>query len=874
MRVSNKIKYFSIYLLLALAIFIPVFFFKGSIAGGDWGLPVDKSQLMVVIKSSLSSWTHIGNLFGGRQLAPMSIVFYFLLYLFTLVGIPVALAIKIILVAIVALAGHQMRLLLRKIGLDEVASFLGGVVFITTPVFFNYSSMGWIFAIISMAFMPLFLNYFILSVEKNKYSYSFLAAIVFSIAIMQSQSIFWYPMILIPTILFVFSSKKYILRSIKMFMVIMLSFALLNLYWLVPLLFFPDQLVSSSDIVNSAISTGTSTKLSNSNLLRLWGSLFNFQFEASYPKNIVAFSFVLPALAMLALLDYKKRKRYILFAFVVMIIPFAFSIMDRSLLATMPYANVIRDVARFATLSAFSISILVAISINYLVNIKLKARKIIISLLVFLIVLASYPFLTYKLFYRNTTGADFRMRTKDWPEEYIELENKFLDDEQSDRKRALYLPIGGMLSYSSDKRFFGSYLETWDVFANYSPIPGMVGFSDREGGPTADLTERIYSSLIADDHREVVNMMNLSKTNYIVFRRDATLANDDNNKSVESNINQLAADGFAKVYFDKGSLLVLEFEDTERVQVVSNYVFLETNLEQVLEKSYTGIVENGIFSTDYFGVMENVIEIKKIIGNDVLIVSDIHDQKGLDTIIKNKSYAIYSADSIVLSLFLEKWQAAQKYASVQIDPGMQKQQKSIVDAVEGYFSSIDRSSFLFYSEKGDSNTFRLYFDQIPEEVQLNREKITNVSIDANGNYFIPLDGIDQGLNVVQSPSARPTALINYTEDKSVIDHSFSKEGGSTYLVSSNQVDGKNVAIVLFDSYDDYWEIDSSSTHYQFLADGYANAFIVTTKDSDESVDTRIYYSSGKITKIMWLISLLTFALLISWIIYDKKNSKK
>ena len=159
---------FLIYIGVALVFFGKLFLMRGMVLGGDWGNPATDIQTENTFASSLYTWAYSGNPFGTRPVTIVSLLFSFPLRLALSLGISSELFPKIFLVITYALAGANFNLLMKKLGVKAGIALVGGLAYITTPIFFNYSLMGWLFALLSMALLPLFVYLYLQAIEKDK----------------------------------------------------------------------------------------------------------------------------------------------------------------------------------------------------------------------------------------------------------------------------------------------------------------------------------------------------------------------------------------------------------------------------------------------------------------------------------------------------------------------------------------------------------------------------------------------------------------------------------------------------------------------------------------------------------------------------------
>ena len=612
---------FLIYLCIFAVVFGKIFFMKSSISGGDWGFPDNGSQMKVFFDSLLHSWTRLGNIFGARQLGSSLIIFIAPLLLLSKIGIGVSSIMKLFLVLIFALAGSNLNLFIRYIGVKPFPAFIGGLIFTFTPVFFNYSLMGWLYVLLSLALMPLFAYLFLRSVDDKNFIFLIFASIVFTIAGLQSQTLVFYPIIMAVFCLRYLSDKRELLLSIRNSFLILLLFVLLNAFWLLPLLLFPDVGVTGNGLVNSTISVGTSDQLSLLNVIRGWGSLFNNQFEYSYPKFLLPFSFTLTVLAIISLIFTKSRRKDVVPMIILFTISCIFFFIDRDILLKIPFSNVVRDVARFSTLSTFSLVVLATIALDIIFSIKSRLQNLLITTVIIFLLLGACPFYSGSLFEGRVHDRDFRLRTRQWPAEYQELNNKFQKEDKS--KKAIFFPIGGLVSISEDKSFSGMFQETPDVYACFAPVFGTVFFSDRKQ-VDSEMVGKINQDVQDQDADGLIKLSSSISLNFIVFRRDLDIFDwsDAEKNKFEQKLRAEVAKGNAEIYYDKGPVLALSLKSADPLVSVTGQNPPSIIYKEINPAEYEISVQNvnGDFKLDF---NENFNSYWKLVDKDGFFTSVI-----------------------------------------------------------------------------------------------------------------------------------------------------------------------------------------------------------------------------------------------------------
>lgn len=536
-----------------------IFFSSGIILGGDWGLPFTHIQINTAFKNGTASWTNQGNLLGTRQIALSSIPFLLIIKLFSFLNINGVLFSKLLLFFLFLFSALSMYSLLKFLKFKDFPAVLGGIIYITTPIFFNYAIMGWQFVLFVMGLLPLGVKYFIKSVQEGKIKYAIITGIIYAIAVIQSQSIIWFAIVFLVLGFYLIKNKKTLLTYSKTLGIVFTLFFLLNAYWILGLLIIPDKTIIGSDIVMSEGSLGALANFQPLNIIRLFGGLFNFQYETVINKSNFSFlSFVLPILAFFSLF-LKKNQRLIISFWLIGLVPILMYVLNfhRDILLNIPFSNIIRDFPRFTVLSSFAYVVLASFFLNFLFleqkqtclfKNRIKKLKYFGFLLIFIWFFSIFPWWTGELTnWENSSEPDMRLRTKVFPKEYFELENNF-SKKKLDQK-AFYLPMGGMVDFEDDPKFHGIFQETQDIFAGYSPILGVLLISDK-GYEYIDG----YIKIIEDNaNKDLFKILKSTNINYFVIRKNAVIKDkNDFNKLFKEEIEK----NEIYEYFDREKIVV------------------------------------------------------------------------------------------------------------------------------------------------------------------------------------------------------------------------------------------------------------------------------------------------------------------------------
>lgn len=880
MKFKNYLISLIFFLAFSILLFWPVFKLNGIVVGGDWPMPETKSQVEIFFKSHLNTWSNTSNLFGGRQISNTSIIYALIIYLLSITGISVAFISKLIFPLIFAFAAANTNLLLRSYKIQPLISFLFGLVFITTPLFFNYSLMGWQFVLFSLALMPLFIYFFQMSLESQRgLNFVLISAIIFSLAVVQSQTLIWYPLIMLAIILVNLSAKReFLFQSIKKFCLVIFFFFLFNLYWLPAMLFFPDSGVSGSNMINSSISLGTSLRLSMANLLRGWGSLFNYQFESSYPPGFLIVSFTLIFLSLTIFLWKQKVNKNWLIFLTLLLIPIAFYKLDRNILASLPFSNIIRDLARFSVLSTLSLVVLSAFAVNQLFLVKnYLVRSLLLVFVTLLLVLNAWPALSWEMFSYPRGESDFRFRTYKQSAELSQFEKKI---NQEENLRALYLPTGGLINLE-DKRFDGNFEKIWDTQAAFSKNPGIITDSDRGQGAASELVKLLNSAIKDRDFEQIDLLVNVAKIDILVFRRDGKYYNWKKWEKFdfENQLRKLVADDKADIYFDQGDVLAIKYKNPESlIQTSEDYMLVGSNQLQVAEKIYPDIFSDDLLLESSFNHGSSLSKIKESVDLPIIYQNDqnlfdlnpssklflFHQKKDIYNIINNKK-ATCLKDSQNYQLKRKSLDDAKKCYQI-IFSGSDC---SIADCNDYYSllpNGITSSAELVLIS--DQNGTVVFNDQTYDLSKTKKE----------GKYLrLKVDNLKSGLNQLKSDNAKPV-FIQMIDHKLIpaTDLEYEKINPGKFKINVNK-DGLKL-LIFYQNFDHYWRIhqdDSllssavSSDDKHTVVDSYANGWLIDTDKFNG--DLYIIYWPQKLLIIGSFLSITILILAIIYLTFNKRG---
>lgn len=493
---------------------------SGVIMGGDWLFPFTIAQTQVWAKNGLYLWTNVGSLLGVAQPYMMPPI-HFCFWLLSKLGLEGEVVTKGLLLFVPGFSGFTVYFWCRFLKIRVFPSLFAGFYFITTALFFNYMIMGWAFVLLSGALLPFALIPFSKSIREDKESYAVLAGLVyFGAFCLASQAVVWYAITFSLLSFFTVRSLKEFRSAIKAFVIVFSVFFLMNGSWIAPLLAHSDGVIGQT-ACGTDVPLGQ--RLSCLNILRLWGSLFNYQYEISFPPSLF-FLTLAPALFSYTGLLLKKKNRMVLFFAVLTFVPCVFFFLQK-IYYLIPFTIVIRDPSRFIILSSLAYSVLIAYTIEGLMykqtgELASASRwigKLCACMLVALVGLNSYPFWKGGLYGAPKEGLDIRLRTHQFSKEYFYVE-KMLNS--SEEFKAFYLPTGGFVGLLNKLEFHGPFHEFADIFSGFSPVPGTVNNKgDRRNiGSLKVFDEILEQEMSLTQAGRFPSLINLANIKYIIAR--------------------------------------------------------------------------------------------------------------------------------------------------------------------------------------------------------------------------------------------------------------------------------------------------------------------------------------------------------------------
>lgn len=522
MKINHNIIILGLYFSLSVYIFYGILVSPGIILGADWSLPLTSEQYYNGLSAKLYIWNHFGNMLGNRASSSSDLLFFVTFGGLSMLGISGEIISKFICIFLFTLGGFSAFLLSNFLVKKEFPSFLAGLFYMSSPLFFDYVCMGWIYVLLSYALLPLVLIVFDISIRRKNFKYTLLAGLLFAVASIQLQTLFLYPLILFLYIPFIFGKS---LRALKSLMITILVCFLVHSFWIIPLLLFPPEAPPFYHFKVEWVAS----RLDFINLLRLWGSTFNYQFEVSFPPQLLIITFIVPLLAFVALL-IKPKNRYVLFFAFLSLFPVIIFV-GRKYIAYIPFSYAFRDVTRYMILSALSYSVLLAYAVTSLIDrfngqhcamfkvnprYKLNFSTTFQVFVLILILMNSSPMWTGQIYANQNQEYDVRLRTLSFPNEHYDVE-EWLSQKDGNFK-VLWLPTGDFLDYTDSENFHGPYRGTVDIWSTFSNGPGGFFFSYEYSSPSTNFAKFVIYSIINNKNKNLGKILGTMNIKYIILR--------------------------------------------------------------------------------------------------------------------------------------------------------------------------------------------------------------------------------------------------------------------------------------------------------------------------------------------------------------------
>jgi len=506
-------------LALIYSIFVHPMSKPGLTVGSDWIFPYSNQQL----KHLGSSWNRLWNdyeLPTGSQTPHKNLFLYELLAnSLSATGISGIAFQKIMVVLTLLLIYFASLFLFYRVTKRNDAASIGAVIYLFSPIVFNYFSMGWQFVLLFIAVMPILALLWINFLEKSSCSSLLAIAIISAITFFQSQSVFWIPILLIVITVSFLPQIGWKKASLKLFQGLFAVFFLLaavHVSWYYPTSLFPSKTITAStsanDIYRFSVVNGLARQITG------WGSLFNEQFELSFIDKFKIFTY-LPIISIILLVGISKTKessfkrKYKILSLLLIVVSPVFYIF-RYPISSLPLSIIIRDNSRFIIFTNLGFAL--AISLLWS-NIKAKIPKIFLLAGLALLI---HPYLYGRLFLPRKQVYGLSEFSKDQRARNLIIpwqENEGLIRDEKTQK-GLFFPVGGAITSLNDSRFQVTFSWVGDSDSFYTPSVSGLLISDKNESKT-DIFIKSYLGLANNDKESFSRLSQIYGIDKIFIRQ-------------------------------------------------------------------------------------------------------------------------------------------------------------------------------------------------------------------------------------------------------------------------------------------------------------------------------------------------------------------
>lgn len=911
MKINYNIIILGFFFLFSIYIFYGILVSPGIILGADWSLPLTSEQYYNGLLTKRYIWNYFGNALGNRAPSSSDLLFFIILGGPSMLGISGEIISKFIGIFLFTLGGFSAFLLSKFFVKEEIPSFLAGLFYMSSPLFFNYICMGWIYILLSYALLPLVLIVFDISIRRKNFKYTILAGLLFSVASIQLQTLLLYPLILFLYIPFIFGKS---LRALMSLMIIILICFLIHSFWIIPLLLFPPEAPPFYYFKVEWVAS----RLNFINLFRIWGSTFNYQFEVSFPHQLLIVTFIVPLLAFVAPL-IKPKNRYVLFFAFLPLLPMMIFI-GRKYIAYIPFSYAFRDVTRYMVLSALSYSVLLGYVITSLFNklnkqhfemfkvnpkYRLNVSTTFLVLVVILILANSSPTWTGQIYANQSQEYDVRLRTLPFPKEYYDVE-EWLSQKDGNFK-VLWLPTGDFLDYTNLENFHGPFRGTVDIWSTFSSRPGGFFFSYEYASPSTIFAKFVIHSIINNKTKNLGKILGTMNIKYIIVRMNTEVWGIDATQILANLRDQSDLREIQRL----GSIIIFENIMVEPLISVnkSSHVVVGDRSLLLLLANLTDLPFNNYLL--FFANQLDSNEVRSIITKSDGIILQNDEREDLAFSLMPNSYKIdpssyaeeYNIQKGWSDYFRWYWQYDWKYTASIESLAFTKSSTSITMP----FRSIQESTHEVWVKayKGHKNgVIDIYIDgsQIGRIENYNdHEKgftwfyVNTISLSPNKHmltlkstgenvvsrviiapkkmikkYFLEADELIQSYVVtnIKSLNTNGLAMLTIPADSKKTEITYQKIDSTKYVVHVNAVNP--FFLVFSESYNKNWiaYVDGKQipNEQHFIANSYANSWYI---NQTGSYDVTLEFQPQKFVYVGFTISMTTFIICILYISKDK-----
>lgn len=502
-----------------------ILFQPGIVNGSDWGIPPTAHHAYNAIINHLYMWDLEGKLFGqstvwsNSDLITRLITFVFI----TLCGS--SLFSKLLILALLVLSAGSMYALCQSWRLGFLASFVAGLFYAYNPIFFNYSIAGWNTVLLAYSLLPFFPLVLKKALEAQHHfpliRYALLSGLVLSGGALGGQVLISFLLVFLIFGFMFISTRTNALNYLKVGLISITVVVLINMFWIVPVVFF-NAIVSSpaSPVVIESYVSARTSQIDFVQLTRLWGSVYNLQFEYAYPRLLYPVTWI-PSFFMAIVLLLHPRDRRAFFAAGLVLIPvFIFSVRYIVAESWFPYGLAFRDAGKFIYLVAFGYSISIALLIKKATSYKrinIHLRQFLAGLIIIVVLLNAFPFWNGDISGETVGVRDVRMKTLVFPQECFDVE-EWLSTKDGYFK-VLWLPTGSELRMVGNQDFYGIYKGFNDIFASLSSRPGRLRFEfPGDAGVGVEFGKFFLNAINHNRSNDYSALLNLANIKFVVVR--------------------------------------------------------------------------------------------------------------------------------------------------------------------------------------------------------------------------------------------------------------------------------------------------------------------------------------------------------------------
>lgn len=868
-----------LFFILTIVFFRTVIFSKGIIVGHDWMLPYNSHQMERYLEHPFFTWTYDMNLFGVKNPFFIQMPFMILTKIFIVLGLSGEMLSKSLVLLVFTFSGLSMYLLLKYLGLNKISSVLGGFILITMPVFFDYTVMGWMFVLFSVGIiLPISLITFIRSIEENKIFFSVLTGLLFSVAILQSQSLVWFPMVFLALSISLIKDRTSFIRYIRSLTIVVLIALSLHASWLPNLFIYKDSGVINSDLALDSVSLGMRSRLSFVNILRGWGGLFNYHYEISYPGLLMPISFLIPLMALSSILIKIKNQKDIRFGMLVILVyMFMFYAIKPQLMSKIPFSNVIRDTGRFTALTSFAFAVLAGYFLNFIISLGNKHRIFFYGLIV-LIIINAIPFFNGELYGEPQRGYDVRMRTYVFPNDYEMAEN-YLYNKITDSK-VYYPPSGTNIGIKNNPNFFEDFREIKDPFRGYSPFPGTIYmYYSSMGKPSkiSFLLDSVFDKKIDTDSLRLLGLMNIEN----IIIRDDIFYPEIQAKNIQSLLDEKSPTNVKSI----GNVKIFANDYFLPHFYIPDNLIYSSNDISILPEAVSSTPDSnrpGVFAGNESDSLLRLADIILIKGSSIRFqVDEIPTDAGIReyefTIPKDGEYHVYTDSNTAFNLSSVKSLTLKK-------SGSNGEKISMSIPVGGMVSESENGKYIIWGkvglEKGKLTLILPYTqatDLSEDEKNTDLIMLKNISSDTSFSASLPKISFERinptkyHVNVTGANS--PFVLVfseSYHEGWKVFPQRSSADMGvpaTSYF--SGEIEESNHKMTFVDrNIFETWGNKSIGEEQHHLINGYANSWIIDPVNIGENdFDLIVEYSPQRNFILGLAVSTVIFSLCLVYFFF-------